>query len=89
MNTNATLRDLTTQHAQLLSSILKNISTTAVYKNFDVFYLDNPFNAGKRARFDMHVVDENHPLTTARAAIAEWEAGGGAAWQLIEPVDGA
>ena len=35
------------QHAELLSSILKNVSQTSSYKNFDVIYLDNPVNEGR------------------------------------------
>ena len=42
MNSNETLRNLTTVHAQMLSGILKNISETFPTKNFDMFYMENP-----------------------------------------------
>ncbi|XP_055891479.1 acyloxyacyl hydrolase-like isoform X1 [Biomphalaria glabrata] len=46
MNTNQTMRDLTTKRAQELSAVLSSISQTQKgrYSNFDLYYLDNPIN---------------------------------------------
>lgn len=66
LSSNASLRDFTTQRAVDLSVAVRNATYTYQAKNFDVAYLDFPFDQ----------------------AIAEWEAQGGEAWQLIESVDG-
>lgn len=66
MNSNATLRNLTTERAQNLSAVLADLAATQTFANFKPYYLDNPIGA----------------------AIKAWEAAGGQAWQLIEPVDG-
>ncbi|XP_044310441.1 acyloxyacyl hydrolase isoform X2 [Varanus komodoensis] len=42
MSSNGTLRDLTTERALQLSSILKEIATSEKYANFDLLYLDYP-----------------------------------------------
>ncbi|XP_059164454.1 acyloxyacyl hydrolase-like isoform X1 [Physella acuta] len=46
MNTNRTMRDLTTQRAEQLTAVLRNIATTykTRYPNFDLNFLDNPIN---------------------------------------------
>mgnify|MGYP001794347493 CR=1 FL=1 len=46
MNTNETVRNLTSERASQLSEVLKNIAETRVasYKNFDVFFFDCPLN---------------------------------------------
>lgn len=47
MSTNETLRALTTQYAQMLSGLVKNISESLTFKNFDMDYIDFPLTQGK------------------------------------------
>ncbi len=42
MTTNSSLRDRTTQYAMMLSGIVKNVSSTYKFKNFDMLYVDFP-----------------------------------------------
>eukprot|EP00043_Microstomoeca_roanoka_P000402 m.27633 g.27633 ORF g.27633 m.27633 type:complete len:573 (-) comp10289_c1_seq1:105-1823(-) len=42
MNSNATLRNLTSEHAFLLSDVLKNITEDYTFNNFDTHYFPNP-----------------------------------------------
>ena len=60
------MRDSTTNYAMMLSGIVKNVTESFSFKNFDTLYID-------------------YPITTV---FSRWEAQGGQAWQLLEPVDG-
>ncbi len=83
MNSNATLRDLTTQHAVLLSSVLQNITLTYKFKNFDVNYLPNPLQQvinewvaqGGEVYQLIEPVDGFHPNQLTQGLITEvfWE----------------
>ena len=42
MTTNETLRDMTTNYAQMLSGLVKNVTLTQKFKNFDMAYTDFP-----------------------------------------------
>lgn len=46
MTTNATLRKYTTDYAEMLSGLVKNVSLTHKYNNFDMHYFDFPFDSG-------------------------------------------
>jgi hypothetical protein len=46
MTTNATLRKYTTDYAEMLSGLVKNVSLTHKFKNFDMIYFDFPFDKG-------------------------------------------
>lgn len=44
LTTNATVRNLTTLYAVQLSEVIKNVTQTYRFKNFDMHYLDFPFD---------------------------------------------
>ncbi len=44
MTTNATVRQMTTDYAMLLSGLIKNVTLTHQYKNFDMLYTDLPID---------------------------------------------
>ena len=79
MNSNETLRNLTSAHARLLSSVLKNITETNTFKNFDVHYFDNPIMAavkewekmGNPAWQLIEPVDGFHPSQNAQPLITD------------------
>eukprot|EP00762_Andalucia_godoyi_P006458 ANDGO_02850.mRNA.1 hypothetical protein DICPUDRAFT_153563 len=66
MNTNETIRDLTSERAAILSAIYPKIIQENTFKNFKMVY---------------------YPYDVA-AVLKIWEAQGGQAWELIEPIDG-
>lgn len=43
----ATVRQMTTDYAMMLSDIVKNVTITKKYKNFDMFYVDFPLEQSK------------------------------------------
>jgi acyloxyacyl hydrolase len=43
MTTNDTVRFLTEQYAEMLSGLVKNVTETYTFKNFDMVYADFPF----------------------------------------------
>ena len=45
MNSNATLRAITSKHAAKLNNILMSLAEKQKYDKFDVHYIDNPFKA--------------------------------------------
>ncbi len=47
MTSNATLSRLTTDYASMLSGIVKNISQTYKFNNFDTAYIDLPTENSK------------------------------------------
>jgi len=47
MTTNATVRQMTTDYAMLLSGLIKNVTLTHQYKNFDMLYTDLPIDKSK------------------------------------------
>jgi len=49
MTTNATVRQKTTDYAMFLSTIVKNVSLTHKYKNFDMGYSDLPLDKSKKS----------------------------------------
>ncbi|KAL4234024.1 hypothetical protein ACF0H5_005678 [Mactra antiquata] len=84
MNTNETLRNLTTKRAMELSAALQEVvNTTGPYKNFKVYYNENPINkviqqweaAGKQAWELLEPVDGFHSNQRGNAEIARviWE----------------
>lgn len=44
LTTNATVRDMTTAYAVQLSEVVKNVTLTHKFNNFDMFYIDFPFD---------------------------------------------
>lgn len=85
MNTNETLRDLTTKRAMELSAALQEVAhtTAGAYKNFKVYYNDNPINKaindwtaqGKQPWELLEPVDGFHSNQRGNAEIARvvWE----------------
>merc|ERR1711907_346410 len=77
MNSNETLRALTTDHANLLSSVLENITKTQTFSNFDLHYFPNPLTeaikefvaAGGQAWQLIEPVDGFHPSQLAQPLI--------------------
>ena len=48
MNTNQTIRDLTTKRAMELSAVLEEAASNSTkYNNFKVYFVVNPINQGK------------------------------------------
>nr|CAD7259873.1 unnamed protein product [Timema shepardi] len=83
MNTNATLRKITSRAAQKLSSVLQDIVAEEKFRSFDLNYLDNPFHEviyrwqqrGGPAWELIDPVDSLHPAQDAQPLIANilWE----------------
>ncbi|XP_045193790.2 acyloxyacyl hydrolase-like isoform X1 [Mercenaria mercenaria] len=85
MNTNETLRNLTTKRAMELSAALQEVVTTTAgsYKNFKLYYNENPINkvinewmaAGKPAYELLEPVDGFHANQRGNAEVARvvWE----------------
>ncbi|EDQ91273.1 uncharacterized protein MONBRDRAFT_34989 [Monosiga brevicollis MX1] len=79
MNSNETLRALTTDHANLLSSVLENITKTQTFSNFDLHYFPNPLTeaikefvaAGGQAWQLIEPVDGFHPSQLAQPLITD------------------
>ena len=44
MNTNDTIRALTERYAEMLSAIVRNVTVTQKFKNFDMAYVDFPLD---------------------------------------------
>ena len=42
-----TMRDSTTNYAMMLSAIVKNVTESYSFKNFDTFYTDYPITTGR------------------------------------------
>ncbi|XP_052815063.1 acyloxyacyl hydrolase-like [Mya arenaria] len=88
MNTNQTLRDLTTQRANELSAVLEKIANTSAgnYKNFKLWYNENPINKvidewtaqGKQAWELLEPVDGFHSNQLGNVQVAR------AIWQEME-----
>ena len=47
MTTNSSVREMTTDYAMLLSGLIKNVTLTHQYKNFDMLYTDLPIDKSK------------------------------------------
>nr|CAD7601809.1 unnamed protein product [Timema genevievae] len=83
MNSNATLRKITSRAAQRLSSVLQDIVAKEKFQSFDLNYLDNPFHEviyrwqqqGSPAWELIDPVDSLHPAQDAQPLIASilWE----------------
>eukprot|EP00051_Salpingoeca_urceolata_P006995 m.92633 g.92633 ORF g.92633 m.92633 type:complete len:570 (+) comp15071_c0_seq6:2503-4212(+) len=83
MNSNATLRDVTTERAVELSAVLRNLTETLKPTNFDLHYFENPIGEalsrwekrGGQAYELIEPVDGFHPNQYAQPLITEivWE----------------
>lgn len=81
MNSNATVRELTSRHAALLNTVYRKIIASNKFKNFDMFYVDT-FSildevvaewtgAGHEARDLIEPTDGFHPSQTANTLLTE------------------
>lgn len=79
LNSNETLRNLTSQRAANLSSVLQNIAATQTFKNFKVYYSPDPlapalqiwYNLGGQAWQLIEPVDGFHPNQYAQPLVTE------------------
>eukprot|EP00047_Mylnosiga_fluctuans_P002903 m.226476 g.226476 ORF g.226476 m.226476 type:complete len:702 (+) comp11429_c0_seq1:244-2349(+) len=79
MNSNATLRNITTERAQNLSSVLNKLSQTEKFANFDLYYTENPLGPaieqwvaqGGQAWQLIEPVDGFHPGQLAQPLIVD------------------
>jgi hypothetical protein len=55
MTTNATVRQMTTDYAMLLSGLIKNVTITHQYKNFDMLYTDLPIDKSKSLKIELYL----------------------------------
>lgn len=53
MNSNKTIRDLTSERAAQLSAVLKNVAETMKYENFDVYFFDCPLEEALRVSYSV------------------------------------
>eukprot|EP00049_Salpingoeca_infusionum_P003096 m.63437 g.63437 ORF g.63437 m.63437 type:complete len:322 (-) comp11949_c0_seq2:272-1237(-) len=86
MNSNATIRNMTTDQANLLSDVLRNITLQNTYKNFDLHFFPNPIlnavkqwvaNGGEAWQL-IEPVDGFHPTQIAQPLITDQF------WQYLE-----
>ena len=79
MNSNETLRTITSKHARRLNSILENLAEKQKFDKFDIHYVANPFKAvldqwvqdGGEIHELIEPVDSLHPTQAAQALITE------------------
>ena len=79
MNSNATLRAITSKHARKLNTILQNLAEKQKFDKFDIYYLENPFRAvldkwvkdGGEIHELIEPVDSLHPTQAAQSLIAQ------------------
>lgn len=81
LNTNATVRNATTKHAEALSGVLQDIASTHTYKNFDLAFIPNFFKESIKMWKEMgkghetwqliEPVDGFHPNQNAMALSAK------------------
>ena len=45
MNSNQTMRAITSKHAKKLNNILKSLAEKQKFDKFDIYYIENPFKA--------------------------------------------
>lgn len=86
MNNNETIRNMTTDHAELLSSVLSDIASTQSYSNFKMHYFENPLKSalqkfvaqGGQIWEMIEPVDGFHPNQRANAAMVD------VIWEMLE-----
>ena len=79
MNSNETLRTITSKHARRLNSILENLAEKQKFDKFDIHYVANPFKAvldqwvqdGGEIHELIEPVDSLHPTQAAQALITK------------------
>ena len=79
MNSNATLRAITSKRARQLNKVLRNIAEKEKFDKFDIHYLENPFKqvldewvrGGGEIYELIEPVDSLHPTQAAQALIAK------------------
>ena len=79
MNSNETLRTITSKHARRLNNILESLAEKQKFDKFDIHYVENPFQAvldqwvadGGEIHELIEPVDSLHPTQAAQALITE------------------
>ena len=56
MTKNDTVRKMTTDYAMLLSELIKNVTITHQYKNFDMLYTDLPIDKSKSLKTKLYQI---------------------------------
>ena len=50
---------MTTDYAMMLSDLVKNVTITKKYKNFDMFYVDFPLEQSKNMKYNFSNLNSN------------------------------
>ena len=87
---------MASDYAVELSNIVKNVTLTYKFKNFDMAFSDFPIYSGMLWEEFNQEANSLYPcsddltvnLSILLIVIQKWKAQGGEIWQLIDPVDG-
>ena len=79
MNSNSTLRTITSKHAAKLNNILRGLAEKQKYDKFDIHFIENPFKSvldewvkdGGEVHELIEPVDSLHPTQAAQSLIAQ------------------